>query len=180
MKTKSIFFVLLSFTCLLSSGQKYKSTESEVRFFSDAPLEDIKAVTNAASAIIDTEKQTLAIVVPIRTFQFKKKLMQEHFNENYLESEKYPHGIFKGKITSWDGSAGSFDAVADGTLEIHGVEREVVIEGILEKSKKEIELETTFVIQLADHEIDIPKAVFYKIAEEVEIIAKFKLQPYEK
>ena len=112
--------------------------------------------------------------------QFQKKLMQEHFNENYLESDKYPNAVFKGKIEGWDGTDGAFDAKAVGTLEMHGEVQNITIDGKLTKDGQEMKLETVFKIQIADYDIDIPKAVFYKIAEEVEVTARFNYKPYEK
>src|SRR5687768_16374109 len=69
-----------------------------ITFFSRAPLEDIEAQNNKAISLLDTRKNEIAVRLPVKQFQFRNKLMQEHFNENYLESEKYPHATFKGKI----------------------------------------------------------------------------------
>ena len=161
-------------------GQRFKTSESNIRFFSDAPLEDIEAFNDASTSIIDIEKMTMVVVIPIKSFDFQKELMQEHFNENYLESDKYPNAVFKGKIEGWDGSDGSHAAKAVGTLEMHGVTNDVTIDGQLEKEKNDVKLSTVFTIKIADYDIDIPKAVFYKIAEEVEVTANFAYQPYEK
>lgn len=162
-------------------SQRFKSTESNIRFFSDAPMEDIEATNTSSTSIIDTEKMTMVIVVPIRSFEFQKKLMQEHFNENYLESDEYPKAVFKGKITGWDGSnANELPAKAEGTLEIHGVTNDVTIEGMLTKEGDELRLSTEFAVRLEDYDIEIPKAVFYKIAEEVVVTASFSYSPYTK
>lgn len=127
------------------------------------------------------KKMVIVIIVPIKSFSFQKKLMQEHFNENYLESDQYPNATFKGKLLDWNGSTtGETDARAKGTMEIHGVEQEMTIKGILDYSDEELSLEAVFPIKLADYNIKIPKAVFYKIAEEVEVTAKFQYKPYEK
>lgn len=167
--------------CLSGYAQRFKSDNSHIRFFSEAPLEDIAAVNESASSIIDAEKMVIVIIVPIKSFSFQKKLMQEHFNENYLESDQYPNATFKGKLLDWNGSTtGETDARAKGTMEIHGVEQEMTIKGILDYSDEELSLEAVFPIKLADYNIKIPKAVFYKIAEEVEVTAKFQYKPYEK
>ena len=143
-------------------------------------MEDIEAVNVSVSSIIDAAKKTIVIVVPIKSFSFQKKLMQEHFNENYLESDQFPNAIFKGKIQGWDGGTGETEASATGTLEIHGVTQDVTITGTLSFMNDQITLETVFPIRLADYDIKIPKAVFYKIAEEVEVTAKLQYKPYEK
>ncbi len=174
-------FTFLMLVCSISvSAQKYKSSESYIRFYSEAPMEDIEATTEEATSIIDTEKGNMVIVVPIKTFSFKKKLMQEHFNENYMETEEYPRATFKGKLQDWNGEEGSFKSKAIGTLEVHGVTRDVTIEGDLEFDGTSIKVSTVFPIKLEDHSIKIPKALFYNIAEEVEVTAKFEYLPYEK
>lgn len=170
--------------CLLiieaTYAQKFKSSVSHIRFFSDAPLEAIEATNEAAASLIDSDDRTIAMIIPIRSFSFKKKLMEEHFNENYLESDNYPNAIFKGKIVGWDGSEGVFDAKALGTLEMHGVSQKITIPGKLTKTSQEIVLETKFNIEIADYGIEVPKAVFYKIAEVVEVTAKLNYSVYEK
>lgn len=167
---------MLSFN---SSAQRYKSSESHIKFYSDAPMEDIEAINEAATSVVDVKSKNVVIVVPVKSFSFKKKLMQEHFNENYLESDKYPNAIFKGKITDWDGEEGSTNATAKGTLEMHGVSKEITIAGELTYSGSDLNLSTVFMIRLEDYDIKIPTAVFYKIAEAVEVTANFKYLPYE-
>ncbi|MEQ8903803.1 YceI family protein [Ekhidna sp.] len=177
---RKIILLIFMLVCLSGFSQRFKTSDSFVKFFSDAPLEDIEADNESASSIIDVEKMAIVIVVPIKSFSFKKKLMQEHFNESYLESGKYPNATFKGKIEGWDGGNGSFQANAKGTMEIHGVTKEVTIDGELIFENNQIIINTVFPILLSDYEIKIPKAVFYNIAEEVEVTAKFQYDPYEK
>ena len=143
-------------------------------------MEDIEAVTEAASSLIDLENKVIVIVVPIKSFNFKKKLMQEHFNENYLESDKYPNATFKGKIINWTGNESKSDAIAEGTLEIHGVIQDVSLSGEINFKNNQLAVSSSFMIRLEDYDIKIPKALFYNIAEEVEVTAKFEYKPYEK
>lgn len=167
-------------SCLVGFSQKFKTNSSYIRFFSDAPMEDIEAINESATSIIDIGSTAIVIVVPIKSFDFKKELMQEHFNENYLESDDFPNATFKGKLIDWDGSKGVSEVSASGTLEIHGVSKEVTIVGDLDYSDNSIKISTVFNILLEDYKIKIPKAVFYKIAEEVEVTANFEYAPYEK
>lgn len=180
MAKRAGLFLSLSIAVLMGYSQRYKTVESHIQFYSDAPMEDIFAVNEMASSIIDVETMTIAIVVPIQGFQFKKKLMQTHFNENYLESDKYPKATFKGKIENWDRRSNDSTATAKGTLEIHGVEREVAIDGIVMEEGENLLLKTSFPIKLEDYKVKIPKAVFYKIAEVVEVTATLEYTPYEK
>src|SRR5690606_36927900 len=83
-------------------AQSYQYTESEVTFFSSAPMEDIKATNKRATSLFDAATGSIAFVVPINGFQFRKSLMQQHLNENYLESDKYPNASFEGKVSGYD------------------------------------------------------------------------------
>ena len=177
---KKILYAAFLLACLAGFSQRFKTTESNIRFYSDAPMEDIEAINDAATSIVDIESKSIVIVVPIKSFNFKKELMQEHFNENYLESDDYPNATFKGKLIDWDGKEGATKANAKGTLDVHGVSKEVTIEGDLDFDGTDLKLNTVFNIRLEDHKIKIPKAVFYKIAEEVEVTANFEYAPYEK
>jgi polyisoprenoid-binding protein YceI len=175
---------LLLFTFIFFSisvfSQRYKSTESYVKFYSTAPVEDIEAINENASSIIDVESRSVVFVVPISSFEFEKSLMQEHFNENYLETEKYPKSIFKGKITEWSGEKGKSSAKVEGELDLHGVKRQVSMEGEIDFQDDRMIVNSVFMIKLEDYKIKIPKAVFYNIAEEVEVTVKFEYAPYEK
>ncbi|WP_420318690.1 YceI family protein [Ekhidna sp.] len=177
---KKLLFLGFLLSCLLGFSQRYKSTNTYIKFFSDAPMEDIEAINENASSLVDLSNMAIVIVVPIKSFSFEKKLMEEHFNENYLESEKFPKAIFKGKLVNWDGSNGITNATAEGTLEMHGVTKDITIEGELDFNGAELKLSTVFPIKLKDYKIKIPKAVFYNIAEEVEVTANLEYSPYEK
>ncbi|MEO9871268.1 YceI family protein [Ekhidna sp.] len=180
MKKYYYLITLLFFVCITSFGQKYKTEESYIKFYSSAPMEDIEAVNESSTSIIDMDSKNIVIVIPITSFEFPKELMQEHFNENYLESDKYPKATFKGKLTNWDGQEGKSSATAEGTLELHGVSKEIKIDGEIDKKGDALNMSAVFIIKLEDYKIKIPKAVFYKIAEEVEVTAKFDYKPYAK
>lgn len=178
MKKITILF-LLGLVGSVAYGQKFKTVESNIRFYSDAPIEDIEAINTESTSIVDLDSKSIVFVVPIEDFTFKKELMQEHFNENYLESEKYPKAIFKGKIDDWTGEKGEFSVVANGEMSLHGIERQIAIEGTIVYDDDGIKISTVFSIELKDYKIKIPKAVFYNIAEVVEVTASFQYQPYE-
>jgi len=168
--------------CLLVLGvfaQKFKTSTSEVHFFSSAPLENIEAKSSEATSIIDAATNNIAIVIPMTSFEFEKALMEEHFNENYVESDKYPNATFKGTITSWDQSLASDSATAIGELTVHGVSKEVTIKGLISRSGEGLTVNAVFPIALKDHKIKIPKIVWQNIAEEVEVTATFDYLPYE-
>ena len=166
---KAVLSGILILCCLCSvKGQQYKLLESKVTFFSDAPMEDIEATTTKARSLFNLNTGEIAFVIPIRSFEFPKKLMQEHFNENYMESHKYPDATFKGKVSGYDQQKkGKQKVKAKGVLHIHGVSHEVETEGLLELQPKAVRIEAKFPVKVADYKIEIPQLVFYNIAEEV-------------
>ena len=157
-------------------AQKTSASETYVHFYSSAPVEDIEAVNHEAKSVIDLSDGRIAFSVPINKFQFDKPLMQEHFNENYLESDKYPTATFEAAIQNWQGVKPYPNAIADGKFTIHGVttEREMLGEIIL--NGNQLVIDAVFWVQLADHKIKIPKAVFYNIAEKVKVTVKVKYE----
>lgn len=176
MKALKILFVSL-LVPFLASAQLLKSESSHIRFFSEAPLENIEAETEKATGVIKMENSQIAIIVPIQSFQFEKALMQEHFNENYMESDKFKNGTFQGKFNEaikWK-KDGEYPATATGKLNVHGVERETTLKGTVKIEKGKVMLNTKFIIKLVDHDIDIPQAVFMNIAEEIEVTMKMTL-----
>ncbi len=164
----------------LAFGQKYITDKSEVSFYSEAPIEDIEAHNQKATSIFDTESGAIVFSIPINEFQFEKSLMQEHFNEKYLESEKYPKATFQGKVTNFSLEPGDRDATATGNLEIHGVSREVTIKGTFEFKDEKIFINASFPVKLEDYKIKIPKLLFKNIAEIVEVKVNLEYKRYEK
>ncbi len=180
MKPISTILALHVFLFIFSEvyAQKYKSTASAIHFYSSAPVENIEADNTEAKSAIDLSTGDIVFSVPINGFTFEKSLMQKHFNENYLESEKYPTANFTGKIMDFDRNAtGWQQAKATGKMTIHGVENEFTCEGKINVGQEILELEAVFPIRLEDYKIKIPKVLFYNIAEVVEVTLKFS---YEK
>lgn len=178
---KAILSGILMLCCLPIFGQQYKLSGSSVTFYSYAPMEDIKATTNRTLSLFNSNSGDMAFVVPIRSFEFPKKLMQEHFNENYLESHKYPDASFKGILAGFDQQQkGKQKVKAKGVMTIHGVSREIEADGYIEFKPKTVNIEAKFPIKVADYNIEIPELLFYKIAEEVEVTLTGTYKPHEK
>lgn len=166
----------------IAYAQIYSGKTTEITFFSTAPLENITAVNKVSRPLLNTKSGDVQIKVPITGFIFEKPLMQEHFNENYMESEKFPDATFKGKIQE------TVDYTKDGThkvnikgkLTVHGVEKERTLPATLVIKGSEITVESKFQITLKEHNITVPELVFQKIAETVDVTLKSTLQPYQK
>jgi polyisoprenoid-binding protein YceI len=174
-------FLLL--ICIISfaapaSAQKYIIDKSNIEFYSHAAIEDIKADNKKASGIFDAETSELVFSIPINEFQFAKSLMQEHFNEKYMESDKYPKATFKGKVTGFDPQRSETqEASATGQLTIHGITREVTIPGSIDKVKDKLLFKTKFIVKLVDYKIEIPQLLWQNIAEQVAVTADFTFKP---
>ena len=165
---------------LYSSGQSsYKIDKNgHASFFSYALIEDIEAKNNQVTAIMDMNSLKVAVSMLMTSFQFKSSLMQEHFNENYVESEKFPKSTFTGTLDhAPDYTVKSKQTIGvKGELALHGVTKPINTKVVFVISEKEMMAETVFNIVLEDYKIRIPKLMFNKIAEEVEVNAKFKFE----
>ena len=180
---KKFQLYLLAGTLLASlplQAQKYFTRSGNVSFHSKALLENIDAVNQQGTFVLDAATMDIQMAVLIKGFQFEKALMQEHFNENYMESDRFPKALFKGKIVSPSKidlkTAGSFQAEIQGQLTIHGVMKEIRTPATFEVSSKHIKATTNFPVTVADYQIEIPSLVKDKIAKEVEVRIEVSLE----
>lgn len=174
-----IFLLLFCMAPVLSTqAQKFVTDKTSVGFYSHAAIEDIKAENLKASGLFDPATADIAFVVPVGEFKFAKSLMQEHFNEKYMETERYPKATFQGKVTGFDATAdNSQKVIAKGKLTLHGVTQTVEIPGELEKKGDAFVMTAKFVVKLVDYKIDIPKLLWQNIAEQVDVTVQFSFKP---
>lgn len=181
MKRIIIIHLALLVSNSLFAQDKFITQNGYTKFFSSAPLEDIEAHNNKVQSVIDFSKQEVVVSMDMQAFEFEKSLMQEHFNENYVESEKFPKAIFKGKFSGDNAidptQDGEYPVTVEGTMTIHGVTQPITAEGTIVVSGSQVNAQTKFVVQVADHDIKIPKIVFHNIAEEVEVTVNLKYNP---
>lgn len=142
-----------------------------IHFFSETPVENIEAETKAFAAALKPATRQFAFSVQIAGFEFEKKLMQEHFNENYLESEKYPKATFAGTIVEDIDllKEGKYTFSAKGKLNIHGVEQERTISVNVENKGGKLHYNSNFQVKLVDHNIEVPSIVVANIAEIIDV-----------
>lgn len=167
-----LLFLFLSASTTLFAQNRYSLKEGSVYFKSDAPLELIEAESRDLKGILDVEKSTFAFSIPMNSFKgFNSGLQREHFNENYLESTRFPNATFSGKVIEQIDFAkdGEYTVRAKGKLTIHGIEQERIIRSTVIVSNGKINISSRFTVLLKEHEIDIPRIVFQKIAEEIEV-----------
>ena len=177
-------YLILSFFLLtiVSYGQgKFLTKQGYISFFSDTLIEEIKADNNQVLSIIDTENGNVAIAILMKSFSFEKALMQEHFNENFIESDKYPKAIFRGKIEDFTTvEQGHKDIYITGTITIHGVTRDIEIAAGITKWGESIMLKSVFPIIVSDFDINIPTVVSNNIARTVEVSFESIYKPYQR
>jgi hypothetical protein len=172
------FRVLFLVMALNASAQKYVSERGVITFFSSAPLEDILAKNSKPASIINLATVEVAYSVLIKEFQFEKKLMQQHFNEKYMESHKYPKATFTGKLVGVDVNSTAVQPVkAKGKMTIHGVTHDIEVPGTIQLSNSKIVVNAKFKVKVADYKINIPKLLWENIAEEVEVTVDFTYKP---
>ncbi|WP_044175014.1 YceI family protein [Flectobacillus major] len=179
-------FLSVVIGCLLFSAQSfaqlYATQSGETSFFSETPIENITATSKTVGAIINTQTGEIAVSMKITSFDFPNKLMQEHFNENYLESTKFPTATFKGKIqeTIDYRKNGTYNVTTKGILTVHGVAQNREFKGKIVIDALKVTLTSEFDVKLVDHNIEIPKLVFAKIAEVIKVRSSYNLVPYNK
>ena len=178
MKRRITSTILVSLITICSWAQKYTTEKTFVTFFSDAAIEDITADNKAASGIFNSATNDIAFSIPIKEFEFAKSLMKEHFNEKYMDTEKYPKSTFRGKITGFDLNAtGAQNVKATGQLTIHGETKDIDVPGTIEKQGDKLIMKSKFIVKLEDYKVKIPQLMWQNIAEQVEVSVDFTFKP---
>ena len=181
---KKLFVITIIASCFAMNAQSQvylaKKGGVKINFFSETPIENITAENTGAASSISGD--SVKIVIPNKGFIFPKPLMQEHFNENYMESEKYPKSGFKGKLSEKiDYTKDGTHAInCVGTMNIHGVDKNVTLPGTITIKGDEITIVSNFKVKLIDYKIDRPKVVMSQIAEDIDIKINAVYAPYKK
>lgn len=177
---KYILSVLVCFLLInnLKAQDRYLTKQGTISFFSHSPVEDIEAVNNQVLSIVDIETGDVAISVLMKSFMFEKSLMQEHFNENYIESDKFPKAKFKGKIIDFENLESKNKVSIQGDLTIHGITKEVKVDANIEIDNDNLVLNGVFTVLVADYQIKIPSVVKNNIAKTIEITFSLNHKKY--
>ena len=159
--------------------KKFFTRVGQVVFFSKAPLEDIKAVNKHVSCVYDAATNKIIAKVLIKAFEFDKSLMQKHFNENYLESDKFPKASFKGKILNTENlnfnDNWSKELAFEGELNLHGVKKKIRNPVYVTLKDGKMKVKCTFHVLLKDYEIKVPSTVINNIAEKIKISVNLEM-----
>jgi len=179
---KRLFFLLLFLNLAFAiNAQKYMTKNGYIGFFSHTTMEDIKGDNNQVAGVLDISTGEIVFQALIKSFHFDRALMEEHFNENYMESDKFPKTSFKGKITNLSSvnfsKNGTYDVTVEGDLTIHDVTNKISVNGTLEVVTGGINANSKFNIVPEDYKINIPGVVREKINKNLEVTVTMKYAP---
>lgn len=158
----------------------YTCKNADISIYSAALIEDIKATSPAGVSVFNAATGELDFSLAISTLKFDKSFMQQHFNSDYMESDKYPRAIFKGKLQEQIDikKDGSYPVNVSGNLTIHGVTRPRTVQGVLTVRNGVISMTSEFYVKCGDHHVDIPQILFYHIAENIKVNISATYIPY--
>jgi len=177
---KYFFFISILFSCVFANAQhKYLTKNGLIQFEASVPsFEEVKAKNNSITAILNTTNGEFASLALIKGFRFKVALMEEHFNENYMDSDKYPKAILKGKIKGFSPhelSKSEKKFVLTSTLTVHGKTKKMDIPILLNKVDNIIYINATFSVTPEEFNISIPKIIRKKVAQKIDVSVNFEL-----
>ena len=182
MKRLTVLLFLLNLVIAVNA-QKYMTKNGFIGFYSHTPMEDVKADNNQVAGVLDISTGDMVFQALIKSFHFERALMEEHFNENYMESDKFPKSSFKGKIINLSSvnftKNGIYDVTVEGDLTIHDVTNKISTKGTIEVLTGAINANSKFNIVPEDYKISIPGVVREKISKNLEVTVTMKYAPLE-
>lgn len=181
MKKYLFFFFFFGSVATTSFGQKFYSKTGHIHFLSKAPIETIESDNHNGYVVFDASTGQLEFSVLIKGFKFEKALMQQHFNENYMESDKYPKSVLKGSLFNWSISQlekdGAYNVNVEGQLMIRGITKPFKCPARLTVKGGVISASAAFDVVIADYGIQVPKVVRDNISKTVKVAVNADLQP---
>ncbi|MEN9335354.1 MAG: hypothetical protein RLZZ500_341 [Bacteroidota bacterium] len=174
---KKFGIVVLLLTSMVGFSQKVMTRSGEIKFDATvgSSVDEVKATSNTVSCIFDKSTGDIAVQAMVKSFKFKSPLMEEHFNENYMESDKLPKTTFKGKVVGFEGKSGSYDV--EGDLTIHGVTQKVKTKMTVTVAAGKVTITGSFTLKLKDYNIDVPSLAKKTLAETAKLSVNFELEP---
>lgn len=177
---KILFYSLLMVTLQSFAQTKLVTKTGKITFEASVPaFEEVKAKNESVTCILNPTTGEIASLALMKGFRFKVALMEEHFNENYVESDKYPKATFKGKIDGFDLSkltATAKDYTIKGKLELHGKTKDITINAKIKKTDAGVEIDSNFTVNTDDFDIEIPSVVSKKLTKKVAVNLDFTLK----
>lgn len=177
-------FLLIAGIVIINSTQAqiYAGKTCITHFFSKTSMKDIEATSNTAKPVLDAASGAFQMRVQNTSFKFESSFMQEHFNENYMESEKYPYDTFKGKINEKVDYTkdGEYKVTCTGTMDMHGVTQQITTPGTVTVKGSQVTVYSKFKVKPADYKIKVPSLYVKEIAEEIDVDITTVMEPYVK
>jgi polyisoprenoid-binding protein YceI len=181
MKKSLLPLALVLATSVAGFAQKFFTRDAKIKFNSDTPMEKIEGTNKNGTCVLDAATGKMEWKVLVKGFQFEKALMQEHFNENYMESSKFPNAIFSGTINNLNevnlAKDGTYNTKVKGKMTIHGVSKDIEVPGNIKVSGGNAEVNANFSVTCADYNIAIPALVKDNIAKEIKVAVSALLKP---
>ena len=175
-----VLFSAFLLTTMSFAQDKIITKNGKVSFEASVPaFEEVKAKNDGVTCVINTKTGEIASLILVKGFRFKTALMEEHFNENYIESDKYPKSTFRGKIDNFDMSkltASGKDFTIKGKLELHGKTKDITITANIKKTADGVSLTSDFYVNTDDYDIEIPSVVSKKVSKKVAIKLDFTMK----
>jgi polyisoprenoid-binding protein YceI len=162
------------------NAQIYLADSARISFFSKTSAEDIDAVNKICKPIMSTSTGEFDVSLVNTSFEFKKDLMKEHFNEDYMESAKFPKTTFKGKINGTVDylEDGVYNVTVTGTMDMHGVQKQITIPGTITVKGGVLFVYAKFNVKIADYNVKLPSFLSMNVADNVDVTVKATMKPY--
>lgn len=174
---KAFLFTFAMVSAISFAQEKLTTKTGRINFEASMPaFEEVKATNSTATCVLNPATGEIASLALMKGFRFKVALMEEHFNENYIESTKYPKATFRGSIAGFnvnDLSATAKDYTINGKLELHGKSKEISMPAKIKKTDAGIEIVSNFTVNSDDYGIEIPSVVSGKVSKKVKVHSEF-------
>ncbi|RMB62748.1 YceI family protein [Dokdonia sinensis] len=176
-----LFFLLISSVCFGQNGEQYFARQGQMTFFSYTSVENIKAQNDQVQSVVDTNTGEIIVSILIKAFKFEKSLMEEHFNESYMESDLFPKATFQGNIIDFDPSTlGIQTRIIKGDFTLRGVTKPVDFKVNINNLGDTFSLEGDIEVLVKDYNIKIPALLSPNIANAIQVKFNLEYKPYEK
>ena len=180
-KYLEIFLFAILLPCMLSAQGSFYSKSGRISFYSSTRVENIEAINKSVGVVLNTGTGDLTISALMKGFEFKKALMQEHFNSKFVESDKYPKASFNGKVIN-NASInyavnGTYNVTVKGNLTLHGQTKELETPGTITVKDGKLLMNAVFNVTLADFKITVPRMYTDNISKTIRVTVDFNLAP---
>ncbi|MFD2567078.1 YceI family protein [Pseudotenacibaculum haliotis] len=174
-----LLFLVICLSFVSKKEKPFIEREGTITFFSYTPVENIQATSTAVQSVLESSTGEIRVQVLMRTFEFKKSLMYEHFNESYIESDLYPEAILQGKILDFDPNAKVQTRIVRGDFTLRGITKPLDVKVTITKEQNSYKIEGELEVKIKDHDIRVPRVLSANIAKKIQVSFNFQYELYE-